>query len=115
MEQLHIVDVFANLRWQTLNVCVCIYNSYCVNENDWKSTQYFCLCYQTVVLLDVLSIFLTDKNENGFTSLHSESSGTGGRALLHSAEMYGQYVGQILVNDDAETMPSSISRENLGK
>ena len=70
-----------------------------------------------MVLLDVLSIFLTDKNENGFTSLHSErSSGTGGRALLHSAEMYGQYVGQTLVDDDdAETEPLFISRENLGK
>lgn len=67
------------------------------------------------MVLDVLSIFLTDKNQNGFVSLHSESSGTGSRALLHSAEMYGQYVGQTLVDNDAESESLSLSRENLGK
>ena len=74
-----------------------------------------CFHPQTVVILDVLSIFLTDKNQNGFTSLHSEGSGTGSRALLNSAEMYGQYVGQTFVDDETETEIFSISRENLGE
>ena len=66
------------------------------------------------MVLAVLSIMLTDKNQNGFTSLHIEGSSTGSRALLNSAETYGQYVGQTLVDDETEMESFSISRDTLG-
>ena len=65
------------------------------------------------MVLDVLSIILTDQNHDGFSSLHNEGYGLGSRAMLHSAERYSQYVGQSLVEDEEKQF--FVVRKNLGK
>ena len=77
---------------------------------------------QTAVVADVLSLILTDQNQNGFSSLHEQDSDkdrtrttVGSSAVLHSAENYGQYISQTLVGDGDIEEPLLFSRENLGK
>ena len=70
---------------------------------------------QTVVVVDVLSLLLTEQNKVGFSSLQDMGSPTGSRAILYSAERYSLYVGQTLVEDGTNPGHLMHSRDSLGK
>ena len=74
-----------------------------------------CLCYQTIVVVEVLSIILTEQNKVGFSSLENQGSTTGSRAVLNTAERYVLYLGQALVEDGTNPGHLEYSRDNLGK
>ena len=66
------------------------------------------------MVVEVLSILLTEQNKVGFSSLENQGSTTDSRAVLNTAERYILYLGQALVKDGTNPGHLEYSRDNLG-
>ena len=62
-------------------------------------------------MLDLLSSVLSDQNQNGFSNL--QEMGIGSEVMLNTAEKYGQYISQFLM--DGENEEVLLVRRNIGK
>ena len=72
----------------------------------------YTFCFQTEVVLDVLSTILTYKNMDGFSSLEDVHVT---QEVLLSAEKYNQYIGiAALVNDSRTSDQILYSGDSIG-